>query len=194
MAGVLGWGVGAALALGLSGWNWGADALLTNLVAIAVPATMVVAVDARSARPDLETGLDPADEIGERFSVILGHSLIALIALHRGDLRAAREAAAASENASLEQAARAFSNLSMRSISQTGSGPRTTPEQMLARALVLEASGDASEAFATLAGFWDQCVRAGLTLQCSVFAPDLVRLSLAALRGPRGIRDVGRRS
>lgn len=44
VSGVVGWGVGAALALGLSGWDWGADGLLTHMVAIAVPATMGVAV------------------------------------------------------------------------------------------------------------------------------------------------------
>jgi ubiquinone biosynthesis protein len=43
-AGVLGWGIGAAVALGLSGWDWGADALIFHTMAIAIPATMGVAV------------------------------------------------------------------------------------------------------------------------------------------------------
>jgi hypothetical protein len=35
VSGVVGWGVGAALALGLSGWDWEADGLLAHMVAIA---------------------------------------------------------------------------------------------------------------------------------------------------------------
>ena len=44
VAGVAGWGVGAAIALGLARWDWGEDGLLAHMVAIAVPATMAVAV------------------------------------------------------------------------------------------------------------------------------------------------------
>ena len=44
VSGLAGWSVGALLALGLNGWNWGADGLLTHMVAIAVPATMAIAV------------------------------------------------------------------------------------------------------------------------------------------------------
>jgi ubiquinone biosynthesis protein len=44
LAGVLGWAIGGAIALGLSRWDWGADGLLIHMAAIAVPATMAVAV------------------------------------------------------------------------------------------------------------------------------------------------------
>src|ERR687891_942394 len=44
VSGVVGWGIGASLALGLSRWDWGADGLLVHMMAIAVPATMGVAV------------------------------------------------------------------------------------------------------------------------------------------------------
>src|ERR687891_287128 len=44
VSGVVGWGIGGSLALGLSRWDWGADGLLVHMVAIAVPATMGVAV------------------------------------------------------------------------------------------------------------------------------------------------------
>lgn len=44
VSGVVGWGIGALIALGLSGWNWGADSLLAHMVASAVPATMGVSV------------------------------------------------------------------------------------------------------------------------------------------------------
>src|SRR5918996_1128523 len=44
VSGVVGWGIGGSLALGLSRWDWGADGLLVHMIAIAVPATMGVAV------------------------------------------------------------------------------------------------------------------------------------------------------
>jgi ubiquinone biosynthesis protein len=44
VAGAVGWSVGGALALGLARWDWGADGLLLHTFAIAVPATMGVAV------------------------------------------------------------------------------------------------------------------------------------------------------
>src|SRR5919106_4757471 len=44
VSGVVGWGVGSTLALSLSRWDWGADGLLVHMIAIAVPATMGVAV------------------------------------------------------------------------------------------------------------------------------------------------------
>ncbi|MET0324140.1 MAG: AarF/UbiB family protein [Ilumatobacteraceae bacterium] len=44
LAGVLGWGVAIAVALGLSEWDWGADGLALHVVAIGVPATMTAAV------------------------------------------------------------------------------------------------------------------------------------------------------
>jgi ubiquinone biosynthesis protein len=43
-SGVLGWCLGGLLALGLSDWDWGADGLVTHTLAIAIPATMAVAV------------------------------------------------------------------------------------------------------------------------------------------------------
>jgi hypothetical protein len=44
LAGVIGWGTGASLALGLSGWDFDADDLFVHTVAIAIPATMAAAV------------------------------------------------------------------------------------------------------------------------------------------------------
>jgi ubiquinone biosynthesis protein len=44
VAGTVGWGAGGALVLGLSGWDWGADGLLVQTFAVAVPTTMAVAV------------------------------------------------------------------------------------------------------------------------------------------------------
>jgi ubiquinone biosynthesis protein len=44
LAGVLGWGIGILLALGLAGWDWSTDDLVINMLAIGVPATMAAAV------------------------------------------------------------------------------------------------------------------------------------------------------
>ena len=44
LAGAIGWGTAAILALSLSDWDWGADGLVLHIVAIGIPATMAVAV------------------------------------------------------------------------------------------------------------------------------------------------------
>ena len=44
LAGVLGWGIAALLALNLAEWDWGAEDLLVHMVAIGIPATMAAAV------------------------------------------------------------------------------------------------------------------------------------------------------
>ncbi len=44
VAGAAGWTIGGLLALGLNGWDWGADGLVIQTLAIAVPATMAIAV------------------------------------------------------------------------------------------------------------------------------------------------------
>jgi ubiquinone biosynthesis protein len=44
LAGLIGWGVAVAVALGVNDWDWGADGLVLHLVAIGIPATMTAAV------------------------------------------------------------------------------------------------------------------------------------------------------
>ena len=44
VAGLVGWGIAGVLALSLAQWDWGADGLLIQTLAIGVPATMAVAV------------------------------------------------------------------------------------------------------------------------------------------------------
>ncbi len=44
LAGLLGWGTAALLALSLSDWDWGSDGLVLHIVAIGIPLTMAVAV------------------------------------------------------------------------------------------------------------------------------------------------------
>jgi tetratricopeptide (TPR) repeat protein len=111
---------------------------------------------------ELEAALELA-ETGERHSLILGHSVTSLIALHRGDLRRAEEAAAAAERELAD------------------SGPRyRTHWAHWARALLLEAGGATAEALATLAGVWDRIAHSGLAIEYPALGPDLVRLALAA--------------
>ena len=111
---------------------------------------------------EFETGLELAEETGERYSLVYGLSAIALIALHRGELRQAEAAVQAAE---AELAA---------------TGPRPRRHRMTwARGLLLEAHGAESDAFALLADGWDQCERDGFAIDYPALGPDLVRLTLA---------------
>jgi tetratricopeptide (TPR) repeat protein len=122
-----------------------------------------LAGDWDDAIAEFEAAPELAEETGERYSLVLGHSVTSLIALHRGDLRRAEEAAA---GATRELAA---------------GGPRYRSHWATwARALLLEAGGATGAAFAALAGVWDRCARAGLAVDYPVLGPDLVRLALAA--------------
>jgi DNA-binding NarL/FixJ family response regulator len=119
------------------------------------------------AMAELEAALALTEETGERHSLVLIHSVASLIALHRGDLGHAGEAAAMAE----------------RELADTG--PRFRSHWAAwARALLLEAEGATGEAFATLAGCWDLCARSGFAIEYPVLGADLIRLALAA--GERG--------
>jgi DNA-binding NarL/FixJ family response regulator len=116
---------------------------------------------------EFEAALEVAAETGERYSLVLGHSVMALLALHRGELRHAEAAAAAAAH-ELEVG-----------------GPRYRSHWATwARALLLEAGGAVPDAFATLDGCWDRCARSGLAIEFPVLGPDLIRLALAT--GNRG--------
>jgi DNA-binding CsgD family transcriptional regulator/tetratricopeptide (TPR) repeat protein len=115
------------------------------------------------ARAELQAALDLTEETGERHSTVVTHSVISLIALHRGELRQAGEAAAVAERELAD------------------SDPRfRTHWATWARALLLEAEGAAGAAYATLAGCWELCERSGFAIEYPVLGPDLVRLALAA--------------
>jgi DNA-binding CsgD family transcriptional regulator len=123
------------------------------------------------AMAELQAALELTEETGERHSLVAIHSVTCLIALHRGDLRRAGEAAAMAE----------------RELADTD--PRFhTHWAMWARALLLEAEGATREAFATLAGSWDLCARSGFAIEYPVLGADLVRLALAAGERPRAGR------
>ncbi|HJU00310.1 MAG TPA: LuxR C-terminal-related transcriptional regulator, partial [Actinomycetes bacterium] len=111
---------------------------------------------------ELEAALALAQETGERYSLVLGHSVSSLIALHRSDLRRAGEAAA----------------LATGELSETGLRYRAH-WALWAEALHLEAGGATARASAVLADVWDQCARAGLAIEYPALGPDLVRLALA---------------
>ncbi len=112
---------------------------------------------------EYETALDLARETGERYSLIIGHSVMAHLALHRGDLRAAQDAAAAATG----------------ELAATGARYRSHWATWV-QALVDEAAGDIAGAFGALAGCWDYCEQAGFAIEYPVLGPDLVRLALAA--------------
>jgi DNA-binding CsgD family transcriptional regulator/TolA-binding protein len=115
------------------------------------------------ALAEFEEALELAAETGERYSLVLTHTLKALIALHRGELRQAEEAAATAER------------------ELAGTSPRfRTHWAAWAQALLLEAEGATGAAFATLAGCWDECAGFGLAVEYPVIGADLVRLALAA--------------
>jgi DNA-binding CsgD family transcriptional regulator/tetratricopeptide (TPR) repeat protein len=111
---------------------------------------------------ELEAGLELAEETGEVFGLILGHNLLSLIRLHRGDLTGAGHAAGAAASLLAE------------------AGPRNcTFGAMWGHVLLLEAGGQPAEAFSALAGIWDQYTRWGLTAEYPVLGADLVRLAVA---------------
>ena len=80
LSGIVGWTIGAGLALGLSRWDWGSDGLLTHIVAISIPATMGVAVGldllarpgslAAADRAGLVVAPRPIRAVRERIDVI----------------------------------------------------------------------------------------------------------------------------
>jgi DNA-binding NarL/FixJ family response regulator len=114
---------------------------------------------------EFEAGLElAAEDTGVLGTLVLGQSVISLIALHRNDVEQARQAVASAIAArELEDSyARYRGHLSVK-----------------ARALLLEADGAVPQAFAALDDGWDECAAAGLAVEYSVLGPDLVRLALA---------------
>jgi DNA-binding CsgD family transcriptional regulator len=125
--------------------------------------TQFAAGDWDDAIAELEASVGLAEETGETFNLVLSHNLLALIRLHRNDLPGAGQAAASAEDL------------------LAGAGPRhRTYGTMWARALLLEAGGQVTEAYATLVGLWGQYAEREMALEYPALGPDLVRLALAA--------------
>jgi DNA-binding CsgD family transcriptional regulator len=124
------------------------------------------------ALAEIETDTGLAGVPGGSYNLLLRHSVLALIRLHRNDLPGAREAIGAAPG----------------ELPGTGAGYRAD-WYAWARALLLEASGELAQALETLSDCWDRCARSGLALEYPVIGPDLVRLALAAGAAGRA-RDV----
>jgi len=115
------------------------------------------------ALAEAQAGLELAEEVGETYACVFGQIVRSLILLHRNDLPGARGAAGAAE------------------AELAGTGPRYRSHwARWAQALILEADGQADEAYAVLAGCWDWCARHDVALEYRVLGPDLVRLALAS--------------
>jgi DNA-binding CsgD family transcriptional regulator len=111
---------------------------------------------------EAQAGLELAEEVGETYTRVYGQIMRSLILLHRNDLPGARGAAEAAE------------------AELSGTAPRYRSHwAQWARALILEADGQAGQAYAVLAGCWDWCARQGLALEYRALGPDLIRLALA---------------
>src|SRR5690349_14320545 len=107
---------------------------------------------------EVEASIELAAGTGESFGLLVGRSVLALISLHRNDIRRAAEAIGE------------YSGATTRFRSQWA---------LWARALILEADGKTAEAYATLADCWDRCAELGLVLEYRMIGADLVRLALA---------------
>jgi DNA-binding CsgD family transcriptional regulator len=117
---------------------------------------------------ELEASVGQADETGRKYGLVYALGVLSVINYHRGEVPAARQAAAA--------AAAELSATDLRFHAQWAAW---------AQALLLEADGKTADALATLARCWDQREpRLGLMLEYPVLAADLVRLALA--RGEQG--------
>ena len=116
---------------------------------------------------DCDASLELADETGLRQGIHYSHAIRGLIAIHRGEVAAARSAAAAAER-------ELAGNSSMIGLHWT----------MWARALLLETLGSSGEALGVMSGAWDLCLGAGLVCELPVFGPDLIRLALTAGEDP----------
>ncbi|HSH59608.1 MAG TPA: LuxR C-terminal-related transcriptional regulator [Acidimicrobiales bacterium] len=111
---------------------------------------------------EAQAGLVLADEVGARIGVVAVHAMLAMIALHRNDLRQARRAVEIGE----AELAR--------------SGPQPLVEWVASsRAAVEEAGGDTDAALAALSGAWDACTGRGVVAEHPRLGPDLVRLLVA---------------
>jgi DNA-binding CsgD family transcriptional regulator len=111
------------------------------------------------AEIETDTGLGGVP--GESYSLLLRHSVLSLIRLHRNDLPGAQDAVGAAPG------------------ELPGAGYRADWAAW-ARALLLEADGERADALEVLSDCWDRCARSGLAVEYPVIGPDLVRLALAA--------------
>jgi DNA-binding CsgD family transcriptional regulator len=106
-----------------------------------------------------EACVQMCDEFGVRNNLPLVHSVLALISLHRNDLVAAERGADMA-------------------VHYPGPWARS-PWTRWVGALTVEAHGGIAEAYAALAGVWDDCTEKGTVLEHRALGADLVRLAVA---------------
>jgi DNA-binding CsgD family transcriptional regulator/tetratricopeptide (TPR) repeat protein len=117
------------------------------------------------ALAEAETAQQLAREVDEGYIGALRLSVVALIAVHRGDVSGARKA------------------MDMTGSARTDRGPRFRSAWVaLAQARLLEAEGAAEEGVAVLVDRWDDCLGEGLAVMYPVIGPELVRLALLNAR------------
>ena len=119
-----------------------------------------LAGDWDEAAQQAQAGLSLAEEVGLSTLRSWPTGLLALIAVHRGDLDAADDWLAAA-------------------VEGTGASRGLAGRSLLARALRQEAADDPAAALATLRTDWDRSLRRGMLAAAALLAPDLVRLALA---------------
>ena len=115
------------------------------------------------AMAEAQAGLVLADEAGSRIGAVPVHGMLAMIALHRNDLRQARKA------------------IEMGEAELARSGPQPLVQWLTsARAAVEEAEGGPNSALTSLIEAWHACTTHGEVAEYPRLGPDLVRLLLAA--------------
>jgi len=93
-AGLVGWGVAALLALGLSHWDWDTSGLVVRMLAVGIPATMAVAVTldllarpgslARGEQAGLVVATRPLRAVGRRIDVVRRYYELVKLARREG--------------------------------------------------------------------------------------------------------------
>lgn len=113
------------------------------------------------ATAEIETGTSLLE--GQLAWPAMSHGVLALIAVHRDDLRAVRAHLAAAATAA-----------------QAGAEQMREHRLVLARALLTEATGDHHQALDELRTGWDRITAGGFAVACPELGPELVRRLVAA--------------
>ena len=116
---------------------------------------LFLAGDWDDAIVEFETGIDLAQETGESLNIFIGYAVMALINLHRNDLRRAGEAAAAAKH----------------HLERRPGSPYRGAWAVWAQALVLEAHHGTAAALSMLARCWDDCLAGGLMVDLPIVGP-----------------------
>jgi DNA-binding CsgD family transcriptional regulator len=115
---------------------------------------------------EAETSLAVAGETGNRVLSMLAHAVVAHVAVHRGELGAARRSLDAAEG----------------ELAGTGPARFGLPWLMWARARLHEAEGEDAAALCLLEGTWELTTHFELVAECYELTPDLVLRAVAAGR------------